>query len=121
MSNESGHQEIYVQPFPPTGGKWQVSVNGGSMSNWRGDGKELFFMGPNNRLMAADVELGPTFRAGVPKPLFEVPGWAGTTVGGGGRYAVSRDGKRFLFSVLSGATESSPITVVLNWTAELKK
>src|SRR5262249_23266240 len=49
QSNESGHTEIYVQPFPPTGGKWQVSVNGGTISNWRGDGKELFFMGLNNR------------------------------------------------------------------------
>jgi len=120
-SNESGRQEVYVQPFPPTGGKWQVSVDGGSIPNWRRDGRELFFMSPDSRLMAVDVELGPTFRAGVPKPLFEVPGWAGTPTGGAGRYAVSRDGKRFLFSVLSIATESYPIAVVLNWTAALKK
>ena len=121
VSNESGRNEVYVAPFPGAGGKWQVSVDGGSIPNWRRDGRELFFMSPDSRLMAVDVELGPTFRAGVPKPLFEVPGWAGTPTGGAGRYAVSRDGKRFLFSVLSNATESSPITVVLNWTAALKK
>lgn len=123
-SNESGPQQVYVQPFPPTGDKWQVSVEGGQQPEWRRDGKELFFISLDNRLMSVDVEWTPKFRAGVPKPLFEIPGYSSTLgMGGGtaGRYSVSRDGKRFLFGVGSAATESSPITVVLNWPAALKK
>ena len=120
FSNESGRNEVYVQPFPATGDKSQVSVGGGVYPNWRRDGKELFFVSLDDRLMSADVELGTKFRAGVPKPLFEIPGYPGTGGTTGGRYSVTGDGKRFLFGIGSTLTES-PITVVLNWTAALKK
>jgi serine/threonine protein kinase len=119
-SSDSGRQQVYVQPFPGPGGKWQVSIDGGDQARWRGDGKELFFLSADNRLMAVDLELNPSFRAGIPKPLFQVTA-ASTGGAGARRYAVSNDGKRFLLSVISNAEESSPITVRLNWTAALKK
>ena len=118
-TDESGTNQTYVQPFPQTGDKVQISVDGGAQPRWRQDGKELFFVSVDNRMMAVDVELGAKFRAGVPKPIFRVPGYVQGT-GGLGRYAVTRDGKRFLLSVNNELTDS-PITVVLNWTAKLKK
>ena len=117
-SDESGTQQTYVQAFPQTGEKIQISVDGGGQARWRGDGKELFFIGLDSRMMAVDVELGPKFHAGVPKALFQIPGYVG--VGAPGRYSVTRDGKRFLLPVNTDLTDS-PITVVLNWTAKLKK
>ena len=118
FSNESGTVQVFVQPFPATGGKWQVSVNGGTSLAWGRDGKELFFVTTDNRLVSVDVESGAEFRAGVPKPLFQVPGLATTTTGL--KLGVTRDGKRFLLVTTGGAMES-PITVLLNWTAALQK
>jgi Tol biopolymer transport system component len=115
-SDESGTQQVYVQPFPQTGEKVQISVDGGAQARWRNDGKELFFTSLDNRMMAVDVELGPKFRAGVPKALFQIPGYPGAN----SRYSVTRDGKRFLLPVNTDL-QDSPITVVLNWTAKLKK
>jgi len=117
QSNESGRTEVYVQSFPPTGGKWQVSTAGGAEPYWRHDGKELFYVA-GKRLMAVDVKTdGPVFQWGSPKPLFEVrlemePRRS--------RYQVSADGQRFLVNVPLEATLSAPITVVMNWTAGLK-
>ena len=118
-STESGTEQTYVQPFPPTGGKVQISVDGGTQPKWRQDGKELFFVSLDSRMMAVDVELGSQFQAGVPKPLFQIPGYGGGG-GGVGRYSVTRDGQRFLLSINNELAET-PITVVLNWTALLKK
>src|SRR5215470_6586495 len=120
-SDESGTQQIYVQPFPQTGEKVQISVDGGNQPRWRGDGKELFFVSLDNRMMAVDLELAPKFHAGVPKVLFRIPGYGGGSQGGGtGRYSVTRDGKRFLIPINTELTDS-PITVVLNWTTALNK
>ena len=58
-SNESGRYEIYVQTFPVTGGKWQISVAGGLQPRWRRDGQELFYVAPDNRLMAAPIRVAP--------------------------------------------------------------
>jgi eukaryotic-like serine/threonine-protein kinase len=122
-SNESGTFQVYVQSFPTSGGKWQISTNGGGQPQWRHDGKELFFLGPDRKLMAVEVNsAGSTFEAGVPKPLFETrtitifPGF-----GGASYYAASGDGQRFLVSTLVGESVPTPLTVVLNWTAGLKK
>ncbi len=118
-SDESGTPQIYVQSFPPTGEKVQISVDGGQHPRWRQDAREMFFVTLDNRIMAVDVDPGSKFRAGVPKMLFKVPGY--TTGGSGlGRYSVTRDGKRFLISI-SNAEAESPITAVLNWTAKLKQ
>jgi len=122
-SNESGAYQVYVQSFPTSGGKWQVSTGGGAQPQWRRDGKELFYLTPDRKLMAVEVNgAGPTFVPGVPKPLFEAhvntvfPGFAGTTY-----YAVTGDGQRFLVNTLAGDSTPVPFTIVLNWTAGLKR
>jgi eukaryotic-like serine/threonine-protein kinase len=123
ISNESGSFQVYVQSFPTSGGKWQVSTNGGAQPQWRRDGKELFFLGPDRKLMAVDVNgAGATFVARVPKPLFEAhlspifPGGPGSSY-----YAAGGDGQRFLVSTLVGEPAPAPLTIVLNWTAGLKR
>jgi Tol biopolymer transport system component len=115
-SDESKRNEIYVQTFPGSGGKWQISTDGGQLPVWSVDGKELYFTGADGKLMAADVKGGPKFEAGVPKPLFDVrlPGQA--AVG----FDVSKDG-RFLIPVQAEQAANMPMTVVVNWTAGLKK
>jgi len=121
-SNESGPYQVYVQSFPTSGGKWQVSTAGGAQPQWRHDGKELFYLSPDRKIMAVEVNAaGPTFVPGVPKPLFEArfstlfPGPPGGTY-----YAVASNGQRFLVNTLAGEP-ALPLTVVLNWTAGLKR
>ncbi|MEQ1760496.1 MAG: protein kinase [Vicinamibacterales bacterium] len=122
-SNESGQAEIYVRPFPMVnGGRWQISTGGGTAAHWSHDGRELFFYvgaGTKGTIMAVPVETGPTFRAGLPKRLFQ--GNYPAPNPGRGLYDVSRDGKRFL--MIKGDVDSAPknLTVVLNWTEELKR
>jgi Tol biopolymer transport system component len=130
-SDETGRNEIYVQPFPTaSGGKWPVSTEGGTQPRWRRDnGKELFYVSADSRLMAVDVSTttvsgSPVFHAGVPKALFPAPIFGGGAVTVQYRYDVTSDGKRFLINTVAGAAtpaSASPITVVLNWTAGLKK
>ena len=114
QSNESGPFEIYLQPFPGPGSKRQVSTAGGAQVRWRRDGKELFYVALDGRLMAVPIRLGHTLEPGVPVPLFE------TQIGGAVRgfnppqYMVSPDGQRFLMNTVS-AQPSSPIAVALNW------
>src|SRR5262249_41342559 len=117
-SDESGRREIYVQSFPPSGAKWQISTDGGSFPEWRGDGRELFYFGPDQKLMSVEIGTGSTLSAGKPQALF------------GARYfripispyTVSSDGRKFLIvSPTEDESNSAPLTVVLNWTAELKR
>jgi Tol biopolymer transport system component len=118
QSNETGRFEIYVQPFPGPGRKELVSTNGGAQVRWRRDGRELFYIALDGRLIAVPIRFAPngqTFEAGAALPLFA------TSVGGAvqGRdrqqYVVSADGQRFLMSILPEDQSPSPITVVLNW------
>ena len=120
VSDESGKQEVYVQPFPASGGKWQISTTGGKEPVWSRDGKELFYStgDPDNKLMAVDVKTGPSFEAGTPKALFEMHLNRSAL---SSRYDVSTDGKRFLLNVPVGEFKSNPITLVQNWTVELKQ
>ncbi len=119
VSDESGRVEVYVQSFPPGGGKWQISTNGGAEPQWRRDGKELFYLAPDNKLMAVDIQSGKGFEAGVPKSLLEVR--VGGVAALRNHYTVSADGRRFLINAAPEDAPSSPITVVLNWTAALKR
>jgi Tol biopolymer transport system component len=119
-SQETGDYEIYVQTFPEHGGKWQVSNGGGRDPEWRRDGKELYFIS-GGKLMAVDVNIaGPQFEAAIPKSLFEVPFGGGTAINPNALYRVTADGQRFLAVTASGQQGPSPITVVLNWLADLK-
>jgi eukaryotic-like serine/threonine-protein kinase len=126
-SNESGRPDIYVQPYPATGGKWLVSTGGGVEPHWRADGKELYYVSDpgNQRLVAVDVKTeGAMFQEGVPKTLFPVIGINAFAPGpafSSGSYAASADGQKFLVAIRSAAQNADPLTVVLNWTAGLKK
>jgi eukaryotic-like serine/threonine-protein kinase len=122
VSNESGRNEVYVQSFPPSGAKLQISREGGSEPQWRGDGKELFYLAADQKLMATEIELGRSAsepsRAGAPKALATIP--PAPFIGLARRsYAASRDGRRFLVFG-NTSTDAAPITVVLHWTAGLK-
>ena len=116
-SRESGVNEIYVQTFPASGGKWLISTNGGVNPVWAHNGKELFFIALDGKLMSVSVGGGSTFEPGKPQPVFDTIA-ARTTPGND--YDVSLDGQRFLFiSRMADATSS--LAIVINWSAEGKK
>ena len=118
VSDESTRQEVYVRSFPPSGGKWQVSTNGGSTPRWRRDGKELFYLASDSRIMSVDVKAGAaSFEVSSPKALFEAPV---DTPAGANRYDVSPDGQRFLVNAPAENTSSASMTVVVNWLANAK-
>jgi eukaryotic-like serine/threonine-protein kinase len=117
-SDESGRSEVYVVPFPGPGGKWQISTAGGSFPRWKYDGSEIFYLAIDNKLMSVTVNgKGANFDVGAIKPLFDTR----IVLGGRYQYAVSEDGQRFLINTAPEQAASAPITVVLNWTAGLKK
>jgi hypothetical protein len=117
-SNASGRFEVYIRAFPGPGGQFQVSRNGGWGPRWRRDGKEIFFLGLDGSMMAADVTLGKEIQASVPRALFPT-----SLQRGSDRhiYAVTGDGKRFLLRVPDQRQVSTPITMVLNWPSAAKK
>jgi Tol biopolymer transport system component len=119
VSDETGTWEVYVQGFGGTVGKWQVSAAGGSQPMWRADGRELFYVGPDERMFVVAIGSGQTFEFQSPRPLFQTalpPILAPFRTG----YAVSADGQRFLINSLRPDPEPSAITVVLNWDAALR-
>jgi Tol biopolymer transport system component len=115
-SDESGRFEIYVQTFPATGAKRQVSKAGGSHAKWRRDGKELFYLDGDRKMTAVEVKIGATFQVGNPEPLFDTHITNALV-----RYAVTRDGQRFLIPTPMGEAGSTPATVVINWMAGIKR
>jgi Tol biopolymer transport system component len=118
-SDESGAPEVYVQTFPASGSRWRVSSGGGCQPKWRRDGKELFYIAADMNLLTVDVKLGGTFTASVPKPLYRTRIFSLTDFRN--HYAVSGDGQRFLIVSTIEETSVTPISIVVNWTAELKR
>jgi eukaryotic-like serine/threonine-protein kinase len=117
-SDESGKFEVYIQAFPLTSGRWQVSVGGGAAPIWSKDGKEMFYLASDKKLMSVDVKTGGgSIEQGVPKPLFSTDVDNYTLPN---RYAISRDGKRFLVNNGIESTSTKPIAVVVNWTADAR-
>jgi Tol biopolymer transport system component len=121
-STESGQSQVYVQPFPKASGKWQISVDGGSQPRWQSDGKQIFYLGRENQMMAASIRIAPNGQGVEP----DTPVQLFTTrmpLGGGlqaattkQQYVVSSDGQRFLIrSAPQQESGSVPITVLLNW------
>ncbi len=113
--------EIYVAPFAggpsAAGGKRQISTDGGYQPRWRRDGKELFFVF-NGRIMSADVNgKGSSFEVGTVRTLFDVR----LITTAGYSYDVSADGQRFLVNALGGQKAATPMTLVINWAADLKR
>ncbi len=121
-SDESGKTEIYVQSFPATsGGKWQVSTAGGDQPQWRNDGKELFYVAPDQSLVSVEVRSSESgFSPGTPKALFRASIHTGITTTRND-YLVAADGQRFLINTPLEDTAKLPVTVVLNWTNLLKQ
>jgi Tol biopolymer transport system component len=128
VSDESGRDEIYVRTFSPdstaaapdAGGKWLISTAGGREPRWSPDGKLLYYMGLDGKLMAVKIAMQPVFRAEVPSPLFQTPPPSSLSAHGES-WDLTRDGKRFLFLAPVEQAEQAPFTVVLNWQAGLKK
>jgi len=122
-SNESGQNEIYLESYPRGAPKVQISTNGGTEPRWRRDGKELFYISPDQKLMAVAVTIGSELTFATPKELFQTRlSTSGTLAYRMLRYDVTRDGTRFLINTESDSpeTSSNPITVLLNWTSLLK-
>jgi len=118
-SNESGKWEIYVTTFPDAHGKWQVSTGGGTQPRWRGDGKELFYLSPDDKLVAVPVKTGANFDTGTPTALFQAsPRETVAATSEQFFYDVSQDGQKFLINTqLKSAIR--PMSVVLNWPSKL--
>jgi len=118
MSNESGRNEVYVQPYPGPGGKWQISTEGGTEPVWSAKGDELFFR-DGDQMMVVSINTQAAFSAGTPQVLFEGP----YTSGQGFRqnYDVTPDGQRFVMVRAAQGSEQAQINVVLNWFEELKR
>ena len=118
-SDESGHEEVYVQPYPDRSDKWQISTHGGDDPHWSADGRQMFYLSPDQHMMSVPVTLAPRFEPGVPVTLFAAkilfPGQQRT------HYEVTGDGQTFvMFSPTS--TRSLPTTtVVVNFLAEKKQ
>ena len=118
-SDESGKFEVYIQHFPHSGGKWQVSVNGGAAPEWRKDGKEVYYLASDRKLMAADVRVvGSAVEVGIPSPLFEANVDIYTAPN---RYDVSADGRSFLVNTSGFEYNTRPIDVVMHWPTLLVK
>jgi Tol biopolymer transport system component len=127
-SDESGRPEVYVAPFPAMGSKARVSTEGGVHPQWAPNGKELYYrigssvemqrsLEQRVKLMAVPVETSPVFKAGTAHKLFEGPFFDS-----GHDYAVTPDGKGFIFIRESGpASSASTVKVVVNWFEELKR
>jgi len=120
-SNETGKWEIYVTSFPEAHGKWQVSTSGGEQPRWRADGKELFYLSSDGRMMATNVKTVAGFSAGAPAPLFQAHPRQPVSYLDIFAYDVTRDGQRFLINTETRSTETVPVTVISNWPAKLNK
>ena len=119
VSDESGRPEIYVQPFPGPGGKWQISTESGSEPAWNPNGRELFYR-IGDSMMAVPVTTQPSFSAGRPTVLFKGTYLASTFPLTGITYDITRDGQRFVM-IKDQAQSATQINVVVNWFEELKR
>jgi Tol biopolymer transport system component len=124
-SDETGRREVYVRPFPSGDGWWRISSDGGDQPRWRSDGKELFYVAADGKMMAASVRavpgVKPSLEPAKPVALFDShiiksPGTSGVF-----QYDVTTDGKQFLVVTNNVAATTPPLTVVVNWSVGLKK
>ena len=110
-SDESGRDEIYVQPFPTLGRKWPVSTGGGTRPRWTRGGRELVYRN-GRQMLSVELATSAEFQPGKPRVLFE-----GDTEG----FDVTSDGERFLLIRPAEAPEIAELTLVFNWHEELKR
>jgi Tol biopolymer transport system component len=117
ISNESGRYEVYVRPFPASGGQWQISTSGGAQPRWSPRGRELFYIAPDATLMAVPIGTNSdAIEPGTPLPLFQTRIWNASPLNRT-HYDVAPDG-RFLINVAVDQNSLSPITLLLNWNPE---
>jgi hypothetical protein len=111
--------DIFVQSFSSPGGKTQISTNGGAQPRWRGDGKEIFYIAHDKKLMAVPVRPGIKFIADAPHVLFQ------TRITGARfsyfQYDVTSNGQRFLINSLPPDNTAPPLILVTNWNAQLNR
>jgi Tol biopolymer transport system component len=116
QSDETGRYEVYIQSFPDPRGAIRVSTGGGQYPQWSPDGRELYYVAPDNKLMAVSIKPGPdSLQPSAPRPLFTLPVEELTF----GPYEVAPDGQRFL--VRASPQQAAPLTVIVNWPALLKE
>jgi Tol biopolymer transport system component len=125
VSDESGERQVYVRPFPSAEGVWRISTRGGDQPRWRGDGKELFYVAADGKMMAVPIKTGSGPKAslepGTPVPLFDSHILAIASTNTVFQYDVTSNGMRFLINTVNGTQASSPFTVLVNWSAGPKK
>jgi Tol biopolymer transport system component len=116
ITDESGRPEAYVTAYPGPGERIRVSTGGARSPRWSRDGRELYYLSGDRRLMSVAVRTAPSLELGRPQPLFELEGkWSWST------FEVSPDGKRFLAIVPEVVADELPVSVVVNWAAEAGK
>ena len=115
QSNEAGHFEIYLQPFPGPGDRIQVSAGGGQQVRWARNGSELFYIAADQRLTSVRVTFGANGKLvlGTPVPLFRTE--LDSSFLTRQQYVVSPDGQRFLINAATDAIDPPSITLILNW------
>jgi dipeptidyl aminopeptidase/acylaminoacyl peptidase len=111
VSDESGADEIYVRPFPPSEGRWQLSTAGGTRPRWRDDGRELMFLSPAGAVMSVQIDLAATPRLGVTQPLLDARGAEDFVV----------SGPRFLALMPVEQAGDRQLEVILNWASEVRR
>jgi hypothetical protein len=119
-SDEGGTPQIYIQRFPDPSGKWPISNNGGADPRWSRDGRELFYISADQKMMSVRIELSNNkVQAGIPQEFFpvRVTGLTDTRT----HYAVTQDSRRFLINTRNERSAIAPITVVLNWSASITR
>jgi serine/threonine protein kinase/Tol biopolymer transport system component len=120
-SNETGSWEIYVSPFLIANGKWQVSTAGGQEPRWRQDGKELFYISPDGKMMAVAIKTGANFEAGSPVTLFQTYRRQPVSSQDVFSYDVTGDGQKFLIITKADKANAAPLSITLNWASEMEK
>jgi hypothetical protein len=116
-ANQSGRWEVYTAAFPSFSDRRPLSKYGGAQPRWRKDGRELYYVAPDGKMMVVEVKTGVTLEASSPRELFQTPIRLDPTID---QYAVTGDGRRFLIVEPLGDA-ARPMTVVLNWTADLRR
>ncbi len=112
-SDETGRPEIYIQPFPPTGAKWQVSTGGGDQPQFRPDGREIFFVSADRKMTAASLAAGKDLEVGIPTALFPLRAPANSMSDFRSQYVPAPDGRRFLALLRRTSTTTAPAVVTL--------
>ncbi len=118
LTNESGSYQVYVRSFPGKEGKWQISTDVAEEPRWSLDGKTIYYR-KNSQIISVPISTSPMFSAGIPKTLFN--GFPAVNVDSGISYDITSDGKYFITTSPVTGSIFKNISVVLNWTDEIKK